>query len=285
MNIYIEYVLIDNFVITYLFLYLTSKILKLNSNKWRWVIASFVGAVFAVIQPFVEFQSIYLLAYKLLVGLLIVIVFIKNFDVRKIIKTYATFLFVTFMCGGAMYGLIVSLGGNVSIDYYSLNFPVGFVILLIFGICYVFGKLSKSIFRIERSNKIYEVFISVGKYNATMKLYLDTGNSLKCNKNNLPVVIIGERSLRKLFHNAERDLIMIGLFSRLGLKDFDYINYGTVSNSCSKLPVFRPDIFSVNIDGLWKEKGVMIGIANISFSSNNIVAGLIGPQALKSEVI
>lgn len=285
MNIYIEYVLIDNFVITYLFLYLTSKILKSNLNSWRLAIASFVGAIFAVVQPLVDFQSFYLLAYKLLVGLLIVVICIKTFHIRKIIFTYATFLLVTFVCGGTMYGLIISLGGNVAIDYYSINFPVGFVVLFIFGICYLFGKLSKYIFRSERSSNVYEVFVSVGNYSSNLKLYLDTGNSLKCNKNNLPVVVIGEKNLCPLFDKSQRNLMMIGLFSRLGLKDFDYINYGTVSNSCSKLPVFRPDNFSVKIDGIWKEKGVMIGITNTSFSSNNVVAGLISPQALKSEVV
>ena len=60
LEVIIEYVLLDNFVIDCILLYCTNKLLRLPTNKWGIVLASTCGAVFALFSPLLNFDGAYI---------------------------------------------------------------------------------------------------------------------------------------------------------------------------------------------------------------------------------
>ena len=54
MTVYVEYVLINNFIIDYVLLYLSQLLAKKHVKKTSTLIASFIGAIISLVYPLVE---------------------------------------------------------------------------------------------------------------------------------------------------------------------------------------------------------------------------------------
>ena len=74
MEIYIEYVLIDNLVINALILLCTKKTLKLKTSWLRLGLSSLLGTVVAVMLPLINISSIFLILIKIGLGVLMVLI-------------------------------------------------------------------------------------------------------------------------------------------------------------------------------------------------------------------
>ena len=132
MEIIIEYVLLDNFLIDSLLLILTNKILKIPINKAGVILAGIFGAGFAVVSPLIKITGILAVLLKLLIGL--IIVWISNLNLNKIFLRFALFTGLTFLFGGLLIALFNFLTINVYdtmyIGYVS-SLPLGTIIISI----------------------------------------------------------------------------------------------------------------------------------------------------------
>ena len=74
MEIYIEYVLIDNFVINYLILLLVKKTMKLKTSIFRMVLSSGIGTIVAVLMPLFSVSNWLFILIKLLLGVSMILI-------------------------------------------------------------------------------------------------------------------------------------------------------------------------------------------------------------------
>lgn len=256
MEIVIEYVLLDNFLIDALLMTLAIKTLKLPLSKAGIICSAAFGAGFAVVSPLITVSGILAVLIKLLVAF--IMSFMACFSLKRVFSRFAVFVLYTFAFGGALIAVFTFLGIEVYdamyLGYVS-ELPLGTLLVSIIIFAWGILRLLKSL----KNKKIWSssVSLEIEILGKTKKVsgFIDTGNTLK-NRAGKPVVVIAENTLEYWFNAHERMAIMFNKAESLGLDNVDFITVSSLGGSY-KMQVFDAIII---IDG--KKKNACIGIAN-----------------------
>ncbi|HEY8420018.1 MAG TPA: sigma-E processing peptidase SpoIIGA [Clostridia bacterium] len=260
MEVYIEYVILDNFFITLAILIITSKCLHINLSWPRAVLASSFGTFCAILIPLIRIHNILLILLKILSGALICLVIPKKLTVKKYFQIFITFLGVTFFLGGisiaTLYMLTQDLPTAFKINYFK-EFPIGVIIaVLVLGV--FFGvRFFISNYRVKTLRPFLrrlEIFYQ--DRSISLNGLIDSGNNLYDPDTNLPVVVVNKHTV----FNLLSDEAIISL-AKGGLKNAKIIDYGTASNT-SQMLILKPDkILIYSGDQVNTIYDVMLGIA------------------------
>lgn len=199
MNVYVEYVIIDNFIFDYILLKLTFKG-ESNPCKKRIFLGCLFSTFFAIIFPFIRLHELILLGLKIVLAFSTVAISGSFTSFKEYFLKVNKFVLLTFLFGGAIYGLF----SLVEIDYNFLYgtsdglFPLGLLLLLgliLYGVC---NKLFAKLFQ---KRLIYPftcecVLYCKGQILKT-KAFLDSGNHLVFN-NEYPVCIVSTQLAKRL---------------------------------------------------------------------------------------
>ena len=174
MIVYIEYVLIDNFVIDYLLLKATFAITGFPCHKGRLFLCAFLGALFALLYPLVPVHSIVLAIVKVLFGLLIILCSAKFSTRKRAFVSTLIFTLLTFLVGGTILGLtsMFNVGAGNEFLVSVIIVPAYLIIKLI---VYVIKSLYK-----QKTIKSLTYKTEITAFGKTIKTlgFLDTGNVL-----------------------------------------------------------------------------------------------------------
>lgn len=220
MVVYIEYVLIDNFVMDYLLLKATFTLLKKEYKKGRLFFCAFLGAIIALTFPIVEISPVLLTLLKIISGLLLVLLARAYRTAKEYFLSAITFFILTFSLGGILIGIFSIFGvkeiGEVLI---ATIFIPAYVLL---------SGFVKGIKFIVKRKTFYPFLVKceiVFRENKTEFIgFLDTGNGLYLKDE--PIVVIGRRAFLKLIDKE---------FPKM-----EYVEYKTVMGE-SKMPTFTVD--------------------------------------------
>ena len=136
MEVYVEYVLLENFLYDGGLLWLAYRAAKVEAKGWRLCLAAGVGAVFAVIYPLLRLQALLGGICKIAVGVLLCLLPFEGVRVRgrgrQFFLTVALFFAFSFGFGGALLGVYgpLSLGEKIPSGWIF----VGFMGLMIWGL-------------------------------------------------------------------------------------------------------------------------------------------------------
>ena len=158
MKIYIELVFIVNFLLDFIILYGTKKLLKLNKSNKRLILASIIGSLSTIII-FLKITNIILIILKILLSLILIIV---SFGKSNILINTFYFYLISIIVGGTIY--LFDLNKNLYFNY---------LILII---------LSPII--------IYLVEITISKKKYKLEGFIDTGNRLSSPIKKEPVILV-----------------------------------------------------------------------------------------------
>ncbi len=195
MIVYIEYVLIDNFVIDYMLLSATLKTLTLPISKLRLCVCSAVGAIISIAVTFLPFNNLISGIIKLLFGLALASFSTKTITAKKLYAVYLVFLTYTFLLGGAVIAIFTLL----NIDY-SSEISIALMIIP----CYIIVKCVKEVInyiyrRKDVVNFTFPVEINICEIRLSATAFLDTGNCAYAE--NLPVIFCDKQTSSKLISN------------------------------------------------------------------------------------
>lgn len=268
MSIYVEYVILDNFIVDLLILYLVARTMHLRSNKWRIIVASVIGTIFALISPFMVLNEILMIMSKLCLGVIMIYIIALYKSFKQFCMAYVMFLSYTFLLGGACLGVLGLLDANITglvTLSYSYKVPVGLIIFIIWIYVRIIAEIAKYINRKkEVSTFLYNIQVENEGQKLDLSAFLDSGNHLFDEVYALPVVVVNERIFYKLFPKLKNSNIKIE-------KQYNahYIYYSTVSGDNQKMLVAEPSKFSIVLsEGEVKiNKKVMIGLSNIKLES------------------
>lgn len=202
MQVYIEYAFIDNFIIDFLLIKISTKCAKIKTSFFKILIASFIGTVIAIALPLFNIDNFFILPIKITLGFLIIYIggsYVKLVD--YFISSFYFFIF-TFLSGGA----IIALFNLANIDYESyfiLNYnsfiPIGITFLMVYlvtkSLIWLVEKLVKGL-ETETFRRKCEVYINNKKILADG--FIDTGNKLYDNLTGLPVIVASKTFIKKL---------------------------------------------------------------------------------------
>lgn len=236
MEIYIEYILIDNLIINLLIILFTGFLLNIRFNKINIFLANVFGTICAVLLPLVSVKVSFLLWFKLLVAVIMVGLLKKYSSFRNYFSAFFVFLTVTFFFGGLCCGMCELLNfqlesGQVLVNNYA--FPVSLLCIVASGYIYLLIWLIKYIkHKNTLSNYYFDVIIKFKGKIHFLRGYLDTGNKLTYHGSG--VVLIPKRlfykefkdfSIEESFLNPNKMLIKaVNGFEEITVVDADEIS-------------------------------------------------------------
>jgi stage II sporulation protein GA (sporulation sigma-E factor processing peptidase) len=274
MEVYIEYVVLDNLIINYVLLKLTSFTLKLNSKTICCFFSSLIGTIFAVLMPFLKleifnvYENVVLFLIKMLLGFVMVLLIKKPNNLLNLLTAFFLFLTYTFVMGGMCFGLMYLLNLETTFSgvlLYGFEIPVSIFILL--GLMYLkilFGLIKIVKRKINYSNFYYDVKFVSNHKTIYVSGFLDSGNQVKVDDSS--VLIINYKTLIKLFPNLNLQNLLTGRLNEVGLPSATMVNI-TTANGKSKMLTFVLDEVQIidNKNKVLTLRKQKIGLAKTNF--------------------
>lgn len=248
MKIYVDIVMIINFILDFILLLGVSIILKRNANIKRVMLGAFIGGL-SIIVLFIPMNSIELFIYKMVTSIIMVLV---TFKFRSIRYTFINILYLyilSIFLGGFLYFLndqfCIKRNGLVFINN-KFSITILFILVVSPIVIYLYVKQLKSL------KNIYNNYISVCIYYNNNFIncigYMDSGNNLSYLSND--VILLDKR---KMIFDISKYL---------------YVPLVTVSGE-SIIKAFKPDKVLINNK---KIKKVLVGIIdNISMDGVDVI--------------
>ncbi|MDE6472533.1 MAG: sigma-E processing peptidase SpoIIGA [Clostridia bacterium] len=194
MQVYIEYVILNNLLINALVLVLTLRFMRYKINKLAIFISSALGTVYAVFLPLYDYLNIFI--FKIVLSLVMMAIVLGKCGLKKYILGSAIFYGLTFALGGCVTGLASMF--SYELDDLS-NSLIPFYVALAGLTLVIAQKLIYKHIVLSRRKSRYEdtVVISANGKEITCKAYYDSGNKLYYK--NKPTIIIDESIALQLY--------------------------------------------------------------------------------------
>ena len=250
MNVYVEYVFIDNFVIDYLIFKLTFYISGVNYKRWQVVLCSILGGIFALLYPLLSVNSTLLSIIKVLFGIFLVSISANYKSIKEFYISAIIFFSLTFFMGGAVSGIFSLF--NIPIEELS--------IALMILPCYIISKIIYSLvhYFFKRKDIAQYIFmVELKIFNSVYKLrgFLDTGNGVYSGKS--PVIFCEKQLFQKLLRDANGE----------NLKEIKHINIQTITSEKKFLSIKLSSLTIIFKDKLNIYNNVTLAVSDKSIGS------------------
>ncbi|MCX7746972.1 MAG: sigma-E processing peptidase SpoIIGA [Clostridia bacterium] len=296
LEIYLDVLFLENIVMNYLILLMTSKLSKNKPSHLRLFLGALVGASYVIVLILLPGMKVYYTTFaKIALSFLIIAVAFSPEKIAAFFKTLAIFYISTFIFAGAAF------------TFLYFNQSGGFVRN---GVVYVFwqSKWTFLVLSIALVGIIARIFFDVIQYKLFKDKLLmplniafdskvikvsglvDTGNSLKDPLSRLPVIVVEFEALKEIlpleiqdyFKNTrEHDLYCFAdiLSGSPWTSRFRLIPFTSLGMENGMLIGFIPDY--VEIGEAQDKKGiheVVVGIYNKTLSKNERYRALLNPE-------
>ena len=284
MIVYADIVFIENLIINYVILYVTTLLKKIKVSYFRILLSAICGSVYAIVSIIVSDNII----SKIILSIVMILIIYPTKDIRKFLETLAIFYLVSITTGGASIAISYLVNGykiNTVNGATIVDFPILFSSIgLILGIILIKITINNVKSKITQKNIFYEVFI--GNKRTKIKALLDTGNMLKDPISQKPVIVATKRSLKNVIpQEILEDIKNILGGDRLGdIKPFEnrikVIPFKSLGNEHGMLIGIKSNKIIVDNNEI---KDVIIGIYEKEFSRRKRYDALIGIDLLYEE--
>lgn len=181
--IVLEYLIIENFIINFLILYLTKIISRSQGKPRRIIIGAFIASLYSLVFFLPSHEFLLSILGKMLVALIIIRVSFLYINYKIFIRTIIAFYLTSFIFAGATLGALFTQSDNYflkGLDFGRGSFPLNLLIMGVI-ISFISGKLIFKYFntRIMRENYIADVIIHYNQNKIKIRALMDTGNTLK----------------------------------------------------------------------------------------------------------
>lgn len=292
-TIYVDIVLLENLCMNYIILFGTAYIIKIKVKHIRILLASLIGAVYAVLAYAGVFPIYANLITKIILSICMTYIAFNPKKLKGLIKELILFYLVSFALGGCAFALLyivrpqdIFMKNGVYIGTYPLKIALlggitGFVIT------YVAIKIVKT--RITKNEIIYKAIIKIAEQEIEINVLLDTGNMLKDPISGDAVIMVEKNKLYKILPNEMLDntnKFLGGEFENAESLEYRkrirFIPFTSVGKQNGMLLGIKPDLVKIitDVDEIVNEKTI-IGVYEKTFSKSGKYSGLIGLDILE----
>ena len=252
MTVYLDVVFIENIIMNYIILYGTAVIAKVIPKHIRLILASGVGALYAIVA-YLSILKIYsCIVLKVFLSVIIVYIAFNSQNIKIMFKQLLLFYLTSFVFGGAAFFLIyivkpqdIIMRNGVYVGTYPLKIAflgafLGFIVIILSF------KIIKT--KLSKKSLLCNAIISINKKQIETVAMIDTGNLLKDPISNTPVIVVEHT----LLYNILPKQILNNLESILG-GELEKIPEDVKEKYISKLKV-------IPFSSLGKQNGLLLGI-------------------------
>jgi stage II sporulation protein GA (sporulation sigma-E factor processing peptidase) len=113
--VYVDVLILENFFMNYLLLYIINRFCKCKAKWWRLSIASFVGALYVLILFFPDLHIFYSVLMKFMMPMIMIVVAFSPYSIREFIKILILFYVEAFIVAGSILGFFYLSNQDMSI--------------------------------------------------------------------------------------------------------------------------------------------------------------------------
>ena len=202
MKVYIEVVIIINFIIDFILLFGLCLLLRRQTNLKRLLLASLIGSI-TILSFYFKLPSYYLALIKVLTSLVMVIVCLKFKNLKYTFKNLFYLYTLSIFLGGTIYLISTNIIEKYNeLSYLKSGVYTNLISLLILSplIIFIYIKEIKNI-KTKYSN-YYNIDIYLkDKTKYSLTGYLDTGNHLVDPYKNRPIILVDKSKIKVNYKN------------------------------------------------------------------------------------
>ncbi len=241
--IYADLLVILNIVVTMIIIITTSEILKIQSEKTRYVAGALAGGFLSLIILAPPVNLFFSVLIRVFMSLIIVLLSFKVHSFRLYMKCFFIFNGVSFLLAGIMFaaGMLISNNSVVANNgFLYVDFSISAVILIICASFLLIKIINRSIFMKNRKDLIFDTEIHYCGRKISVKSFFDSGNSLQDIFTGRPVIIVSAEEIKPLleasFYDEIRSFFENGEYESFSGK-IRLLPVRTLGNSCF-IPAF-----------------------------------------------
>lgn len=294
MKIYLDIVLLENFIMNCIIIFSTALISKSKINYVKIGIASLVAGFYSILNYLWNLGNWESLLIKFLISVLIILIGFDSRKLKTIIKQLILFYLVSFTFGGISFMLLFLINpANIIFENGLLvgTYPVKVTIvggIVGFIVIACVSYIIKDRLRTKSMLCDLEIFYK-GNYQK-LKTMIDTGNLLKEPISQTDVIIVEKNSLRGIISDEILDNIdnivqgkWLDSKEEIYSYKFKVIPFSSLGNENGLLIGFKPDYIKILDEEECIRNDVIIGIYNGRLCKSNLYTSLIGLDILTNK--
>ena len=250
MKVYIEIVILINFIIDFILLFGVCLILRRQTNLKRLILSSLVGSI-TIISMFYNLGGLLLFGIKLITSFVMVVICCGFNCLKYTLKNIFYLYTLSIILGGGIYLISIEVISKYSeLSFLSNGIYINFIILLIFSplIIYIYIKQVKQIKNTYSNYYNIDIYLK-DKTKTSLIGYLDTGNHLTDPYKNRPIILVNKDKIKINYDN------------------FLLVPYDTLNNH-GLLKCIIPD--KIYIDNVGVKTNFLIGISEESINIEGV---------------
>lgn len=265
MVVYIDILLMENFIVNYFLLLITAKTLKFRVSIMRVLISSILGSMYIFTMLIKELRWLTMLPVKICIAFFMVLIMLNTTSFFYKVKGFIIFILYSMTLSGVCLFLsnseVVSELSKTAIINFNYKELLLSLILLFLILNRIYNVIKDGIC-VEQL--IYSIDVIYKDKIFSVKAFLDTGNELREPITHLPVIVIEES-------------ILDGI--EISEKEKYYIKYKDVSGNLGKLLAFKPSYVVLHEKDKLKNKEFIIAITKTKLSAENAYNALLSRGA------
>jgi len=190
MKVYLDLIIVLNFMFDFLLLLSVSILLRRNVSIYKIILAAFIGGV-SIIFLFINTMSLMLFIYKLIISIIMTLV---SFGYKNIKYTFKNLLYLysaSIILGGFLYFLNNEFAyDRVGLIFINNGLSINIIFLIIFSPIIIYIYVKQGLWLKNNYSNYYKVNIYINDKKFLFNGFLDTGNELVTPFSNKPVILI-----------------------------------------------------------------------------------------------
>ena len=263
MELYIEQVLFDNWLVDFALLYCTAAFSLPGASRARMAASAALGAIYAAMMPLFEILAFWV-CKALLAALLLITAFYRRGHVRELVRSAGAFTVSTVLAGGAAVAFACMLGTDLfagaggmyaSGKHAPIIFSATGALLLGAGLAR--RGADRYLQQVRRSAALIVV---TEKGSVRLRAIMDTGNSLE--KEGVPVAVVSTEAVRQIL--SDDFLHIIQGKEPEAQTQFYVIPYHAVGTECGVLYGFLPQETRIEYNGCSRSVKCIVAVCGES---------------------
>lgn len=279
----------------YIIVFATGLIVKVKIRQLNLILASLIGAVYAVLSYLTAMPIYSNFVLKLVLSICMVYVAFRSKNVKALLKHLLIFYLTSFAFGGCAFALLyyvrpqdILMKNGVYIGTYPLKIALlgG---LIGFGVVNIAFKIIKN--RISKKDMFCEVEINFQNKVSKIKAMIDTGNLLKDPITGTNVIVVESEELENIIPKEvlkKINNLVTGEIQDNQEEMQEYlarvrmIPFSSLGKQNGMLVGFKPDNIVVKCEDVEQEMNkIIVGIYDKKLSKTNDYTGLVGVNIME----
>lgn len=247
MTLYIEYVILDNFVVDYMLLGLIG---ACNKRKIKFIYKFFsclIGTISAIFLPYILKYKVLVIVYKILTAMLMILIIQNRGGIKKYLFNLSLLFLFTFVFAGAMLCVLNMVQVKYTLSgvlLYNFEFPISVFLLLFYIGFWLLRKVIMHLStQLKANNYTCEITLIDGGKEVKAVALFDSGNTI-CKDGN-SVSIISMDMFFKLHAEYPINKFLFKNLDTSTLRDACYMDINSISYNCKCLS-FKLDNLIIN---------------------------------------